>query len=177
MYADFDTTRVISAAAESSPVEGPRGGGGWGEILKMRGEGDESPASPGDGYATNRASIGGASAASGHLPRNESFTNLGNFGFFASRPVTPTSPGFPHHSRSHSRHTSGGFQLKGLTTLDSKGAVDDVTRRIRGAMRERGRRRASNGTEGGESDIDGQSHGSSDVDGEGTQGMTLKKES
>ncbi|EEP80432.1 potential glycerol-3-phosphate acyltransferase [Uncinocarpus reesii 1704] len=72
------------------------------------------------------------------LPRNESFHDLARIGFFSTRP--PSRDG--GHSRSSS---SGGLvrssAMKPFTMLDSKESFDEVTKRIRGAMRERGRRR------------------------------------
>lgn len=86
----------------------------------------------------------------GHLPRNESFGNLGNIGLFASRPP----------SRSRSRNGSianltsiGSFSGKGSGSISSKGALDEVSQKIRGAMRERGkerRRKSEEGIEGWE---------------------------
>lgn len=71
------------------------------------------------------------------LPGNDAFSNIGTFGFFASRPHTP---------KSRSRSSSAGGALSGrdggmkaFSTLDS----DEVSKRIRGAMRERGRKRES----------------------------------
>ncbi|KIW77242.1 hypothetical protein Z517_09688 [Fonsecaea pedrosoi CBS 271.37] len=77
----------------------------------------------------------------GFLPSNEAFHNIGGFGFFASRPTTP---------KSRSRSSSAGGALTSatslkLTTLDH----DEVSKRIRGAMRERGRKRESEGAETG----------------------------
>ena len=74
----------------------------------------------------------------GHLPRNESFGNLGNIALFATRP--------PSRSRSRSSSSGGamgsaGFPLKSFSTLDSKGSFDEVSTKIRGAMRERGQMR------------------------------------
>ncbi|KFL62642.1 uncharacterized protein TERG_12534 [Trichophyton rubrum CBS 118892] len=72
------------------------------------------------------------------LPRNESFHDLASFGFFSTRPS----------SRSRSRSSSNGgligssgFPLKEFSTLDSKESFEEVSKRIRGAMRERGRQR------------------------------------
>jgi len=77
----------------------------------------------------------------GLLPSNETFGNIGAFGFFASRPHTP---------KSRSRSSSAGGALRGrgdtmggLSTLESKESYDEVSKRIRGAMKERGRRRES----------------------------------
>lgn len=76
------------------------------------------------------------------LPRNESLHNLSNIGFFSTRPPSRS------RSRSHSRSSSGGFgtassynQLKPLSQINSKGDFEEVSMKIRGAMRERGERR------------------------------------
>merc|ERR1712093_666741 len=76
------------------------------------------------------------------FPRNESFKNLGNIGLFATRP--------PSRSRSRSGSSggavgSGSFPLKSFSTLDSKSGFEEVSMKIRGAMKERGqiRRRQS----------------------------------
>lgn len=83
------------------------------------------------------------------IPRNESFSNIGQIGLFATRP--------PSRSRSRSRSSSsggafgsGGFPVSGFTTLDSKEGFDEATKKIRAAMRERGemRRRQSQSTQG-----------------------------
>ncbi|KAF2103668.1 hypothetical protein NA57DRAFT_62580 [Rhizodiscina lignyota] len=76
-----------------------------------------------------------------NIPHNESFSNLGGIGLFASRPGTPTS------KRERSRtNSSGGFGVQGFTTLDGEKdglPFDEVSKRIRGAMKERGERRRS----------------------------------
>ncbi|KAI9770191.1 MAG: hypothetical protein M1839_003257 [Geoglossum umbratile] len=84
----------------------------------------------------------------GQLPRNESFGNLGSIGLFATRP--------PSRSRSRSSSAgglagSGGFPIKGFSTMmNSKEGFDEVSKRIQGAMAERGkeRRRKSGATDG-----------------------------
>ncbi|KAL8900746.1 MAG: hypothetical protein Q9192_000905 [Flavoplaca navasiana] len=83
-------------------------------------------------------SVGGGSTTSGqNLPRNESFHNLGNIGLFASRPQTPHS-----HSRSRSGSFGGSMSgLQGFSTITSKEGLEEVSLRIRGAMKERGKRR------------------------------------
>ena len=87
--------------------------------------------------STTDASIAGGSSVGGNLPRNESFGNLGSIGLFASRPQTP-------RSHSHSRSGSSGvLSMKGFSTLGSKETLDEVSKKIRGAMRERGKRRRS----------------------------------
>lgn len=71
------------------------------------------------------------------LPRNESFHNLANIGFFSTRP--------PSRSRSRSSSTGPRPQsrhgLKPLSQVTPKDPMDDVTSKIRDAMRERGERR------------------------------------
>lgn len=88
----------------------------------------------------------------GSLPRNESFRNIGGFGFFASHPHTPKT-------RSRSSSTggalqSGGFPLKAFSTVSTQESFDEVSARIRGAMKERGRKRESEGETGTESSWD-----------------------
>ena len=85
-------------------------------------------------------------ASHSRLPRNEDFKNIGAFGFFATRPP----------SRSRSRSSSTGASLgdseltmsaptRTMSQLGDKGSVDEVTRRIRGAMKERGKERRRKG--------------------------------
>lgn len=78
------------------------------------------------------------------LPRNESFKNIGSIGLFASRPSTP--------NRSRSRQNSGSYgfgsgKLTGFTSIEppkSKSKdLEEVSRNLHEAMRERGRRRKS----------------------------------
>lgn len=71
------------------------------------------------------------------IPKNESFRNLANVALFASRPTTP------YHVRSRSRTNSTGFPVTGFSSLDSSGGFEEVSKKIRGAMRERGQRRRS----------------------------------
>ena len=79
------------------------------------------------------------SAAHGPLPRNESFHDISNMGIFASRPS----------SRSGSRSGSqGGSAPFGGLTMTTKENLDEVSRKIRGAMHERGKRRTRTRSEG-----------------------------
>ncbi|KAL4871644.1 hypothetical protein BDV12DRAFT_163481 [Aspergillus spectabilis] len=82
------------------------------------------------------------SASQEPLPRNESFHNLANFGFFSTRPSSR------NRSRSNSRSSSfgglpgtSGQQLKPLSQLTAKDGLDEVSFKIRDAMRERGEQR------------------------------------
>jgi glycerol-3-phosphate O-acyltransferase / dihydroxyacetone phosphate acyltransferase len=68
------------------------------------------------------------------LPRNESFHDLAKIGFFSTRPA----------SRSRSRSATGPRvtgSIKPLSEIDGKDRLDEVSKRIRGAMRERGQER------------------------------------
>ena len=110
--------------------------------------GDASPT----GSDNASASIGGGSSYSGHIPRNESFRNLASIGMFSSHPQTPTSP----RSRDSSRGPRGGWLFggfgQGFSSLDEQGALDDVGKRIRGAMQERGARRRNKERADGEAE-------------------------
>ncbi|THY41951.1 hypothetical protein D6C99_07635 [Aureobasidium pullulans] len=93
---------------------------------------------------TAGASIGGGSGQNTtHLPRNESFGNIGGFGFFSSRPHTPNRSRSRNRSRTSSDGGMGFTAMKPMTTIDSKGGYEEVTEKIRDAMKQRGRRRRS----------------------------------
>ncbi|KAL2866573.1 putative glycerol-3-phosphate acyltransferase Sct1 [Aspergillus lucknowensis] len=86
------------------------------------------------------------SATQEPLPRNESFHNLANFGFFSTRPSSRNRSRSHSHSRSSSfgglPGTSGQqLKLKPLSQLTSKGGYEEVSFKIRDAMRERGEQR------------------------------------
>ncbi|EEH45572.1 uncharacterized protein PADG_01722 [Paracoccidioides brasiliensis Pb18] len=73
-----------------------------------------------------------------HLPPNESFHDISKIGFFSTRP--------PSRSRSRSSSSggltgSGSMPLKAFSTLNSKESFEEVSKRIRGAMKERGQLR------------------------------------
>ncbi|KAJ6108236.1 hypothetical protein N7523_009559 [Penicillium sp. IBT 18751x] len=78
------------------------------------------------------------------LPRNESFHNLANIGFFSTRPPTP------NRSRSSSAAPRPGSRggLKPLSAMTQKDPLEDVSSRIRDAMRERGERRRRRSEDG-----------------------------
>lgn len=87
---------------------------------------------------------GEVTSSSRGLPKNESYSNIGKVGMFSTRP--------PSRSRSRSSSSGGafgssGFPISAFTTLDSKEGLDEVSRKIREEMRERGelRRRKSQG--------------------------------
>ena len=73
------------------------------------------------------------------LPRNESFHDISNMGIFASRPAS--------RSRSRPGSQGGASAFKGLT-MTTKENLDEVSKRIRGAMHERGKQRERTRSEG-----------------------------
>lgn len=125
IFPDFDSARVV--ADPRLVLNLPSGNGG--AYTHARHDSQETLAVDSPPASPNRSSS---------LPRNESFHNLGGIGLFATRPGTP--------SKSRSRtSSSGGFPVQAFSTLDSKGSFDEVAKKIRGAMRERGQRRRSEG--------------------------------
>ncbi|KAL9115091.1 MAG: hypothetical protein Q9227_000885 [Pyrenula ochraceoflavens] len=134
VFPDFDAERIVAD---------PFREGAYQSRLKTD---DGSIAEPKTPVEVEPEAVSGASepptpttpehGSHGRLPRNESFKNIGAFGFFATRPP----------SRSRSRSSSDGAELgmapiKRMSTLTDKGGVDEVTKRIRGAMKERGKQR------------------------------------
>lgn len=134
MFPDFDSTRIIADPFRDGVFQEPTTPT---SPLAHKGSksGNLQLATPSQGSASE-ASIGGGSSIQGQLPRNESFGNLGSIGLFASHPPSGT------HSRSGS---SGGLLgsggIKPFTSINSKGALNEVSQKIRGAMRERGQER------------------------------------
>ena len=153
VYPDFDANRI---------VEDPfREGAYQSQYKQMPGtpkmEEVSEPTTPTSTAFEGREDDSLNGKSYGLLPSNDALKNIGNFGFFASRPQTPKS-----HSRSSSRGGGLGAEsrLQGFSTLDVQGSFDEVSKRIRGAMKERGRRRetenAETGTETESSWEDGQ---------------------
>lgn len=80
----------------------------------------------------------GFSFGSSHIPRNESLHDLSNIGLFASRPTTP------YHARSRSRTNSGhGRSFLGFSPVSTQQSAEELSRKIRGEMRQRTARRKS----------------------------------
>ncbi len=71
--------------------------------------------------------------AASQLPRNESLHNLSGIGLFASRPP----------SRNRSRSGSNAIPVKAFSAISSKESLDEVSKKIRGAMQQRRERRRS----------------------------------
>ena len=138
MFPDFDSARIIAdpfregsvtphTSAPSTPTSGR----------------DEKH----DGVPYIRTSTphSDAERAEG-LPRNESFHNIGNIGIFATR---PSSRNRSRSSSAGGGFGSGGFPIKGFSTLDGKTGFEEVSKKIRGAMKERGERRRRGKSEQG----------------------------
>ncbi|KAI9814614.1 MAG: hypothetical protein M1827_003170 [Pycnora praestabilis] len=141
MFPDFDSARIVADPFRegSTPAlyDTPRTTRADREDGHPRFADGFAPKSP-SGSQIADASTSEGSSAQGHLPRNESFGNLGNIGLFATRP--------PSRSRSRSSSSGGlvgsaGFPVKGFSALNSKESFDEVSKKIRGAMKERGKER------------------------------------
>ncbi|KAI1768540.1 hypothetical protein GGR53DRAFT_477261 [Hypoxylon sp. FL1150] len=134
MYEDFEHTRLIAdPSREDGALSSPK-------------EAGVSEKTPPDSPYLSRKNTTKSSQA---IPRNESFSNIGAIGMFATRP--------PSRSRSRSSSSgggfgSGGFPVSAFTTLDSKEGFNEATNKIRAAMRQRGqlRRRKSGFSSDGE---------------------------
>jgi glycerol-3-phosphate O-acyltransferase / dihydroxyacetone phosphate acyltransferase len=121
LYPDFEKIRIIPESGET-----------FFEMKRRESETYSEPASPATPYGYDP----------GKLPRNESFQNLANIGFFASQ------PGTPHHPRARSRKNSipGMAGLQGFSPLESKDSMEEISKKIRGAMRERSAKRQTPGS-------------------------------
>ena len=170
LYPDFDHNRILhdpthplhsperSRPGTPGPSRHQRDGSGSGELDALH----FTNSSP----TQHHSSTFNSRAGSIHLPRNESFKNIGSIGMFASRPSTP------NRSRSRANSGSGGFSFgsgKGLgfTSIDSnssKANLEEVSKNLHEAMRERGRRRRESESDGWVIERDGQSDdGSSEI--------------
>ncbi|KAI0026194.1 Sucrase/ferredoxin-like-domain-containing protein [Xylariomycetidae sp. FL0641] len=140
MYEDFDRARLISdPTREDGFLSSPEQAG-------VRRDSESTEPTPPDSPGLSRRS---RTLPSRNIPRNESFSNIGDHGMFATRPPSRSDRS---HSRSHSRSSSGGgvaggfgFPVSGFTTLDSAEGFKEANNKIRDAMRQRGtlRRRKS----------------------------------
>ena len=129
MFPDFDSTRIVADPFREL--------GAYKDTGTPRTPSHPRTPSQNIYQHGNSASIGGGASGSGHLPRNDSLHNLGSIGLFASRP--------PSRSRSRSNsagHLAGlsGLSMQSLNTADSKEGMEEVSKKIRGAMKERRRK-------------------------------------
>lgn len=144
MFPDFDSARIIADPFRDGALQEPKSPNS--PRTHSRTPSGFPPTSPTRSNANEGlASVGGGSSTQGYLPRNESFHDLGNIGLFASRP--------PSRSRSRSSSSGGkagsaGFLVKGFSTISSKESLQEVSKKIRGAMRERGQERRRKSQDG-----------------------------
>ena len=127
LFPDFDAARVITDPFREAS---------HGENVVENG--------PKETKRIHHADLGEGSLSQEPLPRNESFHNFANIGFFSTRPP----------SRNRSRSSSAGprpgsrYNLKPLSAMNQRDPLDDVSSRIRDAMRERGERRRRRSEDG-----------------------------
>ncbi|KAI9693596.1 MAG: hypothetical protein M1822_002867 [Bathelium mastoideum] len=139
LFDDFDKMRIVHDPFQDSKIIEPPspktpGSRRDSDTFSM----DSDSLSPIQDRRTD-ASIGGGPSTSGHLPRNDSLKNLANIGLFS----TPTRARSRSSSGSGFQGLQGGLKLQGLTPLDSSEGMDEVSQKIKGAMRERRQRRRS----------------------------------
>lgn len=142
IFPDFDAERIVADPYRPGAYQSK-----YKKMPESRSSESTDPMTPTSGAFEGGLESPGPRTFSSFLPSNESFGNIGGFGFFASRPATPKS-----RSRSSSAGgalTSAGMPIKAFSTLDNKESFAEVSKRIRGAMRERGRKRESEGAETG----------------------------
>ena len=160
MFPDFDSTRIIADPFRDGIAQEPQSPRSPRHARTPSGWGFGAP--PPSNANSAHAEVTGGSFTEGYLPRNESFHNLGNIGLFASRP--------PSRSRSRSGSSGGlagsaGFPVKAFSTLNSEESFDEVSKKIRGAMQERGKERRRKSEEGsGSWDFAGSENGSETPD-------------
>ncbi|KAK4219921.1 glycerol-3-phosphate O-acyltransferase 1 [Rhypophila decipiens] len=141
MFPDFEHTRIVAdhhatRSDSGQPVSPTQLNF---SVTKPDRSGLSSPASPTNVHGHRRKDTTQSSRA---IPKNESFSDIGQVQMFATRP--------PSRNRSRSSSSGGGFgmasfPISGFTSLDSKAGFDEASKKIREAMRERGeiRRRKS----------------------------------
>ncbi|KAK2591409.1 Glycerol-3-phosphate/dihydroxyacetone phosphate acyltransferase [Conoideocrella luteorostrata] len=144
MFSDFDKTRLVP---EMSKLES---GGTSAEKSHKRKDSDQSSTGP-DLETPPILSRRSTTQSSRALPRNDSFSNIGQVGIFSTRP--------PSRSRSRSRTSSAGggfgsgaFPISGFTTLDSAEGFNEASRKIREAMKDRRKKSEKLKEAGGEED-------------------------
>ena len=134
VFPDFDSARIVADPFAGSPIS-PSFARSSTDAQR-----DTSISNP-----HSQDPIADGETPGGALHKNESFTNLSSIGLFATRP--------PSRSRSRSSSAGGlnnssGFPVKGFSQLHADAQeggksmdLEEVSQKIRGAMRERGMRR------------------------------------
>ncbi|KAJ2893870.1 putative acyltransferase [Zalerion maritima] len=130
MFPDFEATRLVQDSRQkATPLKSPA-----------------LPSRPGFGRRDSDVSSASEAAIRGKnttqssraIPKNESFSNIGAIPMFSTRP--------PSRNRSRSSSSGGGagfggFPISGFTSIDPQVGFDEVSRKIREGMRDRGMRR------------------------------------
>ena len=134
LFPDFESTRLVADPYREGPLHEP-GTPRTPKHTRNSSSGFFSDTPP--TKQSSGAGVGEGSSAHGQLPRNESLQNLSSVQLFASRPP----------SRNRSR-TGSGVNLSSATgtvqafsTISSKESLDEVSKKIRGAMRARRKER------------------------------------
>ncbi|KAJ6163125.1 hypothetical protein N7497_003104 [Penicillium chrysogenum] len=127
LFPDFDAARVVTDPFREASNADTKAEHGLPEIRR-----------------TSVSDHGEKMPSSEPLPRNESFHNLANIGFFSTRPPSRDRS----RSRSASARSGSRHGLKPLSALTHKDPLEDVSSRIRDAMRERGERRRRRSEDG-----------------------------
>lgn len=156
MYPDFEANRLVKEPRPSSSYAAVAAAGSEGtspirtqhEIHSRKvSETSSNGAGPGSPTYTGHAGSifptrRNTTQSSRAIPRNESFSNIGQVPMFATRP--------PSRSRSRTNSMGGefvgsAFPLAAFTTLDSKEGLGEIQKKLSAAMKERGelRRRQS----------------------------------
>ncbi|KAK4103207.1 hypothetical protein N658DRAFT_421741 [Parathielavia hyrcaniae] len=178
MFPDFEHTRLVfdayargatndasnaflnnTAGSPTSPTR-PTG--------HSRSHSGTSSPGPASGNASPALVRRNTTQSSRAIPRNESFSNIGQAPLFATRP--------PSRNRSRSSSAGGGlssagFPVSGFTSLDTKEGFAAANRKIREAMRERGELRRRQSEKRRQSLVDGDGM-TSDDDGESVSGVS-----
>jgi glycerol-3-phosphate O-acyltransferase/dihydroxyacetone phosphate acyltransferase len=120
LFPDFDSARIVADPFRDSDQAV--------NVEEAKEDGEPRPSSfKRDRYTTQEP-----------LPRNESFHNLASIGFFSTRPPSRSRSGSA--SGRASAGTTGAF-LTAPSALDSNEGLDEISKRIHSAMRERGQER------------------------------------
>jgi glycerol-3-phosphate O-acyltransferase / dihydroxyacetone phosphate acyltransferase len=145
MFPDFEHTRLVPDPNKSDSGKRPSSSGAGrpqspsGTLEGQSTHGGISGPTVGPGAPLQRTNTRSSQA----IPRNASFSNIGQVGMFSS--ATPPSGSRSRSSSSGGGLNSGGFPISGFTSLDSKEGFDEASKKLREAMKEKGeiRRRKS----------------------------------
>jgi glycerol-3-phosphate O-acyltransferase/dihydroxyacetone phosphate acyltransferase len=124
---DFDRFARMARARDGGSPESPRSERA--DAGRSRRDSEQSFVSDLETQPPPALSRSSTHQSSRALPRNDSFSNIGEVELFSTRP--------PSRARSRSRSSSDAPGLSALTTLDSSTGFDEASQRIREMMRQR----------------------------------------